>query len=56
MKKYKTVLADPRRIESPCDLCERVECIGVELCEREYGNDYYFKEIKDKGYEQKENQ
>ena len=27
---------------SPCDYCEREQCIGVEICEMEYGHNVYF--------------
>ena len=43
MKKYKICIGNPSESDSPCDLCERDLCIGVEECENYYGPDSYFK-------------
>ena len=39
---YETRVASEDNCESPCDLCERVVCIGVDNCEEEYGVSSYF--------------
>lgn len=40
-----------RTTTSPCDLCERDVCIGVDDCSLQYGDDYTFvKVFKVKSY------
>lgn len=42
---YGICKATPSECGSPCDLCEIEQCIGVDDCEEEFGNNTYFKKM-----------
>lgn len=43
LRKYRICKAAPSECSSPCDLCELVDCIGIDECEEYYGSRTYFK-------------
>ena len=43
LRKYRICKAASSECNSPCDLCELVDCIGIDECEESYGSRTYFK-------------